>query len=495
MAVPAVTPSVSIADVRRWLSDLREPHRLADPVMTSLLTAANRVGPGASPIVVGRAAAELLYEAIERTRADEDAAPKAQLPYQILQACFVDGSKVEATAPKFGLSVRQFSRERARALELVHAELLAEIADACATPTTTYAFEPIPTISDFLPRPGVTSALRATLNDTRVLHVHGAAGMGKTTLVAEVAAEAAAAQPVLWYRFRSGVNDSMRAVLFELAQHLRAQGRPRLHELTSASLPAVDELMLSRVALEELANLRTLLVFDDYHLSEPDRRIAAFLDDAATRLTTLSVVTVGRHRDPKPTAAAPLVVPGLTLDETQQLMRQLLSGTTAELAATVHAWTQGTPQLTQMAASWLATATPDEVAGGMSIFTERDEVQAFLLDSLTELMDSYDRDILEAASVFRARFSDQPLAFVAGRTTAEVADVSRRLVRFHVASRSRQGDVAFIHTTVQDYVYRRLSPARQAELHGRAAEWFRGAGDQDEAAHHDELAASVLAGR
>jgi len=484
----ATRTSVSPADLRRWLTDLREPHRLADPVMCELLASSQRLPAASSPVAVGRAAAELLYDAIERTRADEDASRKAQLPYLVLQTCFVDGTKLESAAEKFGLSVRQLSRERGRAIELLHAELMAEVADAAMGAAAGYCFEPIPTISGFVPRPTVSAELRRALDEHRIVHVHGAAGIGKTTAVAELAAELAVATPALWYRLRPGVNDSIGPALFELAQHLRAHGRPRLHELTTASLPAVEEMMLSRVALEELASFPTLLVFDDYHLSEPDHRIGAFLDDAATRLDTLRVLTVGRHQEPRPRAGTPVSVPGLTLAETQQLLRQLLSTTTPELAVTVHAWTQGVPQLTQMAASWLGSATPDEITGGMSVFTDRDEVQAFLLDSLTELMDSYDRDILEAASVFRGRFSDQLLAAVAGRTMGEVADVSRRLVRFHIATRSRQGQVAFIHASVQDYVYRRLGPARAAELHRRAAQCFRAEGEADESAYHQRLA-------
>ena len=118
-------------------------------------------------------------------------------------------------------------------------------------------------------------------------------------------------------------------------------------------------------------------------------------------------------------------------------------------------WTGGIPQLVQLAAPWLSTATPEEITGGIVTFTERDEVQAFLLDWLTGLMDSYDRDVLEAASIFRDQFTDAALAFVTGRTTGQVSDISRRLVRYHVALRGRGGDVAFVHGSIRDYVYLR----------------------------------------
>lgn len=486
----AVGDIVSESAVRAWLGDLREPHRLADPAMTQLLKVCDRLPESASPLAVGRVASELLHEAIERLEPADGAGWKEQLPYLVLRTCFVDGAKLESAADKLGLSVRQLTRERSRAIALLRADLVAELQGLTGA-SSNYYFEPVPAISGFLPRPSVAEALKAALGKHRGVHVHGPAGIGKTSLIAELAVEASSVAPVLWYRLRTGVNDSLRALLFELAQHLRAQRHPRLAELTAASLPNVDVLLLSRVAVQELSNVRTLLVFDDYHLSELDPAIGTFLDDAVRRLPTLQLITVGRHQDPRPSCAVPMLVPGFTARETQVLLRQLVPSITPDLATSVHAWTRGIPQLTQLAGSWLTTATTDEIAGGMAVFTEQDEVQAFLLDCLTELMDSYDRDILEAASVFRHRFSDAQLAYVAQRTMGEVTDVCRHLARCHIAVRGRSGDVAFIHTSVRDYVYQRLTLPRQIQLHQRAWQWYDRNGDAEEADYHERMSRGV----
>src|SRR5579862_8628351 len=114
----AVSDIVSEAAVRVWLGDLREPHRLADPVMTQLLTTRDRVPQSASPLAVGRVASEVLHEAIERLEPPDGVGWKEQLPYLVLRTCFVDGAKLESAADKLGLSVRQLTRERARAIAL-----------------------------------------------------------------------------------------------------------------------------------------------------------------------------------------------------------------------------------------------------------------------------------------------------------------------------------------------------------------------------------------
>src|SRR5205823_2206857 len=112
------------------------------------------------------------------------------------------------------------------------------------------------------------------------------------------------------------------------------------------------------------------------------------------------------------------------------------------------------------------------------------EVQSFLIDSVTDLLDHRDRTVLEAASIFRDQFSDAAAAYVAGRTLGEVRDTSRRLVRYHVATRGRGGDVAFFHTSVRDFFYQHLDPEQARQLHLRAAEWFAKRSNDAEAAYH-----------
>jgi ATP/maltotriose-dependent transcriptional regulator MalT len=140
--------------------------------------------------------------------------------------------------------------------------------------------------------------------------------------------------------------------------------------------------------------------------------------------------------------------------------------------------------LLKLAASWLKTATDDEVARGFSSLTDQLEVQTFLLSNVTELLDSDDRALLEAASIFRDRFSDEALGFVAQRTRGAVIDAGIRLVRAYVATRSLDGEGAFFHASVRDYVYERLDTGRKSLLHTRASLWYERSGDEREAEYH-----------
>jgi ATP/maltotriose-dependent transcriptional regulator MalT len=154
----------------------------------------------------------------------------------------------------------------------------------------------------------------------------------------------------------------------------------------------------------------------------------------------------------------------------------------------LHAWTGGNSHLVKLAASWLKTATTEEIGRGVASLTEQDEVQTFLLSYITQLLGPDDRAILEAASIFRDRFSDEALAFVSGRTRGEIVDASLRLARLYVATRSKEGDTAFFHTSVRDYIYARIRPELRSELHERAAVWYRRGQREEEADYHQHLA-------
>lgn len=483
--------------LRRWLSLLRRPDRLARTELADLLRDHGIVPAGVSEVAAGEAVARFLTSAIERLRPRGDASRDEQLPHLVLKICFIDGAKLFQAANRLGISERQLSRERAWAIGLLRSEMEAALADArrapageaAQPPERAYRPEPIPVIGDYLPRPNVSDELRAAFARNRLVIVAGPPGIGKTSLVAELAARVAEDAQVLWYRFRHGVNDSLQALLYEIGELLADEGAPQLAEFIAQSLPALDIALATRIAIGGLGDRDRLVVLDDFHLVDSDGAIRGFLDDAVARLPRLRVVVISRHQDAGLGNAAGFNVPVLTRQETRALLNHLGVDAAPRTVDALHAWTNGIAQLVNLAAAWLKSATADEVAAGLTSLSNRAQVQAFLLDTITELLDADDRAILDAASVFRTNFSDDGVAAVAECSRGAVLDASLRLVRSHVATRSRNGDTAFFHASVRDYVYERLDPARRALLHARAAAWFAQLGLDDEAEYHAAAAA------
>jgi ATP/maltotriose-dependent transcriptional regulator MalT len=426
----------------------------------------------------GRAAAELIRDKIEALRAPPEAGRAQQLPHLVLETCFVDGAKLFQAAGRLGLSERQLTRERTRAIGLLKAELETSAA------VRSYRPEPVPAIGGYLPRPGQTRNLKAALERARHVNVSGAPGIGKTSLVAALAADEAASTSVFWYKFRPGMNAALSSILFDLGEYVASEDVFDLADYMDGALPSPDTGLATRLALRALDGRRRLLVFDDYHVAEENEPVLGFLEELAARLPLVRVITVGRRRLLSAHDVDTVEIAPFSRSESTELMIRLKVSCSAQMARRLHAWTGGNPHLLKLAASWLKTATDEEVARGFSSLKDQVDVQTFLLSNVTDLLDTDDRALLEAASVFRDRFSDDALGFVAQRTRGTVIDAGIRLVRAYVATRSLDGEGAFFHASVRDYVYERLDADRRTHLHGRAALWYERSGDDREADYH-----------
>lgn len=478
----AAISGVTEQKLRGWLALVRQPHRLEGPDLEALLALHGRVPAARSDLSVGQAAAELFTETIEAMDPGDDKESEERLPYLVLKTCFLDGAKLWQAANMLGISERQTTRERTRSIRLLRAELL--------TPSrlggTQFQPEPVPAIQGFLARPSLARTLQSLLEQSRLIWVHGPAGAGKSSLVADLATRVSEHTPTWWYRFRIGLNDSVEAMLFELGEYLRSRNRPELALYIAKALPSPSHALGTRLALKGLSGPAHLLVLDDFHVVDDNPAIATFLEEAVARLPALRVVAVGRHRNPQSTSGATLEIPAFTRSETGALLGLLGIDASPHIADSVQDGTEGIPHLIKLAAAWLKTTSADETGDELQALNDREEVQEFLLDTITELMGRDDRTVLDAASVFRDRFTDDALAFVADRTRGEIQDASSRFVRAYVATRSRGGDVAFFHTSVRDYLYNRIDVVRRAEFHQRAAHWYRRNDNRKEAAYHQQ---------
>ncbi|MDQ1711164.1 MAG: serine/threonine-protein kinase PknK [Frankiaceae bacterium] len=477
----AATGPPDVATLRRWLGRLDAPDQLAVPELIALLRAHDRLPASSSPLAVGQAAALLLTEAIERLRLPTTAPRHQQLPYQVLKTCFLDRTKRFKAGIHLGISERQVTRERTRALRLLGAELVTPRLDAQRADRA----QPVPRIVGYLPRAGYDRQLADLVAEHGLVHVDGPRGVGKTCLVAEYVAIATPESPVVWFQLREGLNDTLAAFLLDLVETLRGQLAADRSDALTEALTQHDPGVASRVALHALTGVAVLLVIDDYHLAEGDRQLTGFVEEATSRVPGLTVVTISRRRERADAAGAVLHVAPLEPDETAALLGHLRIDADPTLVETVHRWTGGLPQLIKFAASWLKTATADEIARGTGSLMEVDDVQEFLLDNITDLIDPEDRHVLSAASIFRDRFNDDALAYVAERSRGQVLDTSRRLVRYYLATRGHDGEVAFFHASVRDYINARLRPSDRARFHKRAAIWYERHGDPDEARHHE----------
>jgi ATP/maltotriose-dependent transcriptional regulator MalT/DNA-binding XRE family transcriptional regulator len=354
-----------------------------------------------------------------------------------------------------------------------------------------------------VPRRELLAALRERLASDRAVVVLGLAGMGKTTLAADVC-RTHRPEPVCWLTLTSGVTTSWEAVLRRLARLLVGEGRTEAASLFGSdqdlSKPATLEQQLERLGAA-LAAQPALVCIDNAHLVRDDEMVMTVIG-YLVEATPARLLLTSREQLPLPGVGA-FRLAGLEPGEARTLVAQLDQSLPPELVERLIVRTAGSPMLLRLSLGQLRTAadparliehleTQPEIAGYLLDTTLRQlsEPAAALLALLAVLrqpVDLHDETLVE---LYQA--SEAPCDLLAA-----LAELQRHQLVDHPAT-------ALLHPLVRDHVYARLvgDVARRRRLHRLVADWFEQArGDVLEAAWHfgqaGDLgqAAEVLAGQ
>lgn len=350
MAYPvdrSVAISLDEQRVRRWVADFRKPERLDDPVMRALLRAYGR-DPTGGPLDVGRRAAELIIETVESLEPPVAASIDERLPYRVMKVCFLGGAKSSQAAPRLGLSERQLSRERSRAISLLTAALATPFARARPLSAP-------PSRDGIVSRPGLWKRFGNLMADPGRAHVYGPIGSGKTSLVAEYVRTVG--EPAFWYKVIPGINATLWGVLLDLGENLGPDD-PRLAEYLDAALPSPDLAAATRIAVTALRRSNRVIVIDDFDSLARDPLVRAFLEEAAERSPQSRVVTIGRRR--LSNVDRELLVPPLTLDEAAAIGAARGLESDGPSVRTIHGWTGGSARLFDGAVRCFRTGTTSD---------------------------------------------------------------------------------------------------------------------------------------
>ncbi|MCI0395789.1 MAG: AAA family ATPase [Chloroflexi bacterium] len=349
-----------------------------------------------------------------------------------------------------------------------------------------------PAPAGFVARPALLERLRRHLATERRVALTGLPGMGKTTLAAASAHEAAKRGPVFWLTLTSGITTPVEAIIRHLAGFLLAQGLTKVRPLLSpaaekgASLSFDQQVALLTAALNSRP---ALLCFDDVHLVSQDATTLALFRHlmAATPAALLFV-----SREEVPLAGVPhLRLAGLAEAEALDLLDQLGSRLAPELARRLLAKTGHSPMLLRLAVGQLLNdeATPN---AGPATFIDHLEmhpqVASYLLDTILNCLQPDTRALVEWMSIFRrpVNLYDQNLAdhFRQATDVQDVAIAIADLQRRHLVHHPAQAD---LHPLVRDHVRATLALRSQWQkrLHRAAAQWWEtGQGNIVEAAYH-----------
>jgi len=336
-----------------------------------------------------------------------------------------------------------------------------------------------------LGREAALATARARLQAGQSIAITGAAGVGKTSLAATLAA-GWPTPVVFWYTFLPGLNDNLPGLLFALSHFLR-QWTPSALWLQlvadQGQMRNPEQLLgILRADLEQLQPQTPLLCFDEVDLlrtSDGDSRSAghaqllAFLE-ALSEMT--AVVLVGQHGYIDVDSHL-----DLTPMDTAQTAALLAAGGVIVQPATVarvHQVTSGLPRLIELVIALIHSG--DDVAEVSRLHVRADARPLF--HRLWRRLDAAERDLLVSLSVLRRAAPLDSLP----RLNAYRSLVDRRVLQ-------TGADGVGVLPFFRGLVYEALPPEQREAAHAQAAELRAMRGDFTAAAYHYQQAGDPMA--
>jgi ATP/maltotriose-dependent transcriptional regulator MalT len=289
------------------------------------------------------------------------------MPHAVLETCFLRGLKNYQAAQELGISERQLSRERTRALQLL-AEELAPPAPVSVSP------DRVPSTDGHLGRDALVRRLAEVATKERLVAVVGRRGTGKTSAVATLA-RLVRSDLVWWLRIRPGLNDTLETLLLELGRTLSGEGFPALRDYLLSALPRPNLGTATRLALDGLARSPRLLVVDDFDRVLDPAPIEHFLQEGAERVDQLTVITIGKGL----VGGSVVEVPALSAGEVADLVEARGVTCPTEVLRALHDVVGGHTGLVAAAAAWWSNR-----AGARRLF-ERQVAKRAVLSNLRDV--------------------------------------------------------------------------------------------------------------
>jgi ATP/maltotriose-dependent transcriptional regulator MalT/tRNA A-37 threonylcarbamoyl transferase component Bud32 len=348
------------------------------------------------------------------------------------------------------------------------------ILNRLATPPPPEPARP-PESVDFVGRSEELAALGERLRRRGLVVIGGLAGVGKTTLAAELVCRTAPADIVFWHSFRH--DEGVDTLLWALAGFLAFYGQSEPWRLiygarNSGGQPPPNE-MLFDYLLQTLRRRQCLLCLDDLQLIGGDPPIARLVE----RL--LREVQAGALRLIVTTRSIPTFVPpgdyvalgGLNDEDACRLLARVGLALSGEVLHELLRSTGGNVQLLRLSADVLRhAAIPAQVVGRLA---ESDDIERYLLREVDASLSDEERTVMAAVAVLRdyggGRDAVETLLGHGGARRALNDLAGRHLL---TVSESEAGHHYSQHGVLQEFYYRSLGRSERRMLHARAGVFY-----------------------
>lgn len=363
---------------------------------------------------------------------------------------------------------------------------------SAATPAIAGRAGDAPTLARFVGRATELAALEARLQRERLVIITGMPGVGKTALMAALAARVTRPERICWYRCHQ--DDDADTLVRALAAFLAWRGQPGpwalLQEARRADGRELPDDLLSDYVLHLLREGRYLLCVDDVHLADEDPRFAQFIEQL--RGAEEIAVILSSRRTPSFARLSEVdVLPGLSPVDAGGLLVARGVALSAEADAQLYAQTQGNAQLLILALDALARSRDPE--GVVRDLAQANDVERYLLREVDAGLSDAERLVMRVVAALLedggtrkavAALLDTSLDEAAPSTVPTLADEQlqldpRRLRAALVSLCDRcllaqdEGAGEYIqHAVVGSFYYAELSRHERQTLHRRAGAYY-----------------------
>lgn len=261
----------------------------------------------------------------------------------------------------------------------------------------------------FVGRKRLICELLSLSNKTRIVAIVGIPGVGKTSLMKQVASQLKL-NHVFWYEFHSGLL-SLNNILITLAQFIGNQIDDGDNLAFTLKSPELSEEQRIAIIIKHLNQNCYYLFFDSVHLIEKNSNIESFFSFLKQKLTQ-SIIFISSRAKPcfcKPIDEAKKILKVFHLDglrdvdEIQDFFVRRSIKISSELAREIDKRFGGLP----LALELIAVLFKEDFTEEHLLALAEDQVIEQLFDEIYERLTPYERKFLTIASMFHLPFSEE----------------------------------------------------------------------------------------
>ena len=336
----------------------------------------------------------------------------------------------------------------------------------------------LPIIDGFVGRESELAHFSEMLRTANLAVISGMVGLGKTTLAAVLAQQVAQLENIFWHTFHQG--EGVETVIWKLAGFLARRGQDDLWQLlqrtrlTRGILPPTETLL--DYALQLLRNRDFLLCFDDLDLVDSDPQMNLLVGRVRTSVLAgeLSLIITSRHLPEYVTSVETAFISGLSIEATQQMLRNQGVELSSELVVKLHERTQGHAELLNLSIEMLRHSQyPERLLDNLA---EAQDVERFLMNGIDAHLSEFEPEVMSAISVLNlfghmgTRYAIA--AILEGQNVRRVLrDLSDRFLV--IERKHEEGSEYGQHALVQAFYYDALSRRQRQALHHLAGDYYQ----------------------